>query len=147
MILNNNTQGGCLSTDPTSCPDSRGGLVNVNISSTWQDQGIKVLGDEVNLPDYVTGYDNGDYGLESLGIGAPGAGGITLNNQVVAGVATKDFYLGNIGLTSRPTNFTDFNDPHPSFLSSLREQNQIPSLTFGYTAGNQYRKDHPHIGH
>ena len=110
----------------------------MNESSTWQDQGIFALGAEINLPDYVSNYDNGDYGLESLGLDVPGSSGVTLSNQVVAALATKDFYLGSLGVTSRPTNFTGFNDPHTSFLSSLKEQNHIPSLTFGYTAGNQY---------
>ena len=142
VISNNNTQGGCLSGDPSSCPQSRGGLVNVNASSTWQDQGIYGLGVEVNLPDYINNYDNGNYALESLGLGLPGSGGVTLDGQVVAALATKDFYLGYLGVTSRPTNFTTFDNPHTSFLSSLKERGHIPSLTFGYSAGNQYRESY-----
>ncbi|KAL9130634.1 MAG: hypothetical protein Q9217_001248 [Psora testacea] len=139
VISDNQTQGGCLSGDPPTCPQSRGGLINVNASSTWQDQGIFALGVQLNLPDYINNYDNGNYGLESLGLGLPGSGGVILDNQVVAALATKDFYLGNLGVTSRPTNFTGFNDPKTSFLSSLQQQGHIPSLTFGYSAGNQYR--------
>lgn len=142
-ISANTTQGGCLPGDPSNCAQLRGGLVNVNDSTTWQDQGIYALGDEVNLPDYTTGYDNGDYGFDTLGIGEPGSGGVSLDNQVVAVLATKDFYLGNLGVTSRPTNFTQLNNPHPSFLSSLKAQGHVPSLTFGYSAGNQYRELHP----
>ena len=112
----------------------------MNESSTWQDQGIYALGDEINLPDYVDNYDNGDYGFDTLGIGEPSSGGVTLDNQVVAVLATKDFYLGNLGVTSRPTNFSQLNDPHTSFLSSLKEQSHIPSLTYGYSACNNYRK-------
>ena len=143
VISNNNTQGGCLPSDSPNCPQSRGALVNVNASSTWRDQGIFSLGDELNLPDYnyPNNYNNGDYGLDDLGVGLPGAGGVTLKNQVVAALATKDYYLGNLGVTSRPTNFTAFDDPHTSFLSSLKNQKHIPSLTFGYSAGNQYRMD------
>ena len=140
VISDNNTQGGCLEkVDSDNCPQSRGGLINVNKSSTWQDQGIFALGVELNLPDYGGQFDNADYGMDSLGLGLPISDGITLNNQVVAALATKDFYLGYLGLTSRPTNFTGFNDPKTSFLSSLKEQDHIPSLSFGYTAGNQYR--------
>ena len=140
VISANKTQGGCLEKiDSDSCPDLRGGLVNVNESTSWQDEGIYALGAELNLPDYMTGYDNGNYGLDTVGIGLPNSGGIRLDGQVVGAVATKSFYLGSIGVTSRPANFTGFNDPHTSLLSSLREQHHISSLTFGYTAGNQYR--------
>lgn len=55
------------------------------------------------------------------------------------GIATKDFYLGNFGLGPKPTNFTTFNNPQGSFLWSLRNQSLIPSLSWGYTAGNPYR--------
>ncbi|KAL9102204.1 MAG: hypothetical protein Q9163_002629 [Psora crenata] len=133
------TQGGCLLGDPSTCPQSRGGLINVEASATWQDQGIFALGLETHLPDYNNGYDNGDYGLESLGLGLPGSGGVTLDNQVIAALATKEFYLGYLGVTPHPTNFTSFNDPQTSFLSSLQKHGHIPSLTFGYSAGNQYR--------
>ena len=139
VVSQNSTQGGCLSTDPSGCPNSRGGLVNVNASSTWQDQGIFALGDEQNLPDYLDQYANGDYGLESLGIGLGGGGGVTLDGMVVAAIATKDYYIGNLGINQQPTNFTSFSDQHPSFLKSLKAAGKIPSLTYGYTAGNQYR--------
>ncbi len=139
VISENRTQGGCLSTDPTGCADSRGGLVNVNISSTWQDQGIYALGDEQNLPDYLDPYDTGDYGLDNLGIGQPGSGAVSLDGMVVAALATKDFYLGNLGVNQQPTNFSSFSDPKPSFLKSLKQSGKIPSLTWAYTAGNQYR--------
>ena len=139
LISANKTQGGCLSNDPSSCGQSRGGLYNVNSSSTWQDQGIFALGAETNLGDYAGPYDNGDYGLESLGFGLPGSDGLTLNNLVVAVLATKDFYIGNLGINQQPTNFSDFSNSHTSLLKSLKEQKYISSLSYGYTAGNQYR--------
>ena len=131
---------GCTKSDPSGCPDSRGKVFNVNASSTWEDQGFYALGVEMNLP-YTSNYDNGDYGYDTLGLGYPGSGSnITLPHQVVASIATKDFYLGNLGLTPRPVNLTGFEDPSPSFLSSLRTSNLIPSLSYGYNAGAQYRK-------
>jgi len=47
--------------------------------------------------------------------------------------------MGLFGLTPRSKNFTSFNDPVPSFMQSLQNQSKIPSLSWGYTAGNQYR--------
>ncbi|KAL2057551.1 hypothetical protein ABVK25_001935 [Lepraria finkii] len=138
VISANKTQGGCLSTDPSTCAQSRGTLFNLNASSTWKDQGIFGVGLEVNLPDYVGNYDNGDYGLDTLGVGLPGSGP-SLDNMVVAALATKDFYLGYLGVTIHPTNFSEFNDPHPTFLSTLKSSGKIPSLSYGYSAGAQYR--------
>ncbi len=98
------------------------------------------MGLELNLPDYVGHYDNGDYGFDNFGVGLPGSGGVSLDNMVVSALATKDYYLGYIGVTDHPTNFTEFDDPHPSFLSTLKSTGKIPSLSYGYTAGAQYRK-------
>lgn len=42
-------------------------------------------------------------------------------------------------LGPKPTNFTSFNNPQPSFLWSLKNESYIPSLSWGYTAGAQYR--------
>lgn len=128
---------GCLSSDPTSCPTDRGDIFQSNKSSTWEEKGIYQLGQELNL-----GYDvnnNGDYGFDTLGLGYQGAGGPTVENQTIAGIATKEFYLGILGLVPRPVNFSTESST-PSFLSNLKTQNLIPSLSYGYSAGAQYRK-------
>ena len=131
---------GCLTTDPTDCPDSRGKTFNLNASSTWDNQGFFALGAETNLP-YTSNYDDGDYGFDSLGLGYPGSdGNTTLSHQVIASIATKDFFLGNLGLTPRPVNLTSMDDPTPSYLTSLKSSNLIPSLSYGYNAGAQYRR-------
>ena len=67
--------------------------------------------------------------------------GPSLDQQIVAGIATKNFYLGVFGLNPRPTNFTNYNHPVSSFMSNLKEADLIPSLSWSYTAGNQYRLD------
>ena len=40
---------------------------------------------------------NGQYGHDIVSLGYPGSGGPTLSNQVVAGIATPDFWLGIFG--------------------------------------------------
>ena len=55
------------------------------------------------------------------------------------GIATKDFYLGIFALGPKPTNFTSFDDPQPSYMWSLKNQSLIPSLSWGYTAGAPYQ--------
>jgi hypothetical protein len=59
----------------------------------------------------------------------------------VAGIATKEFFMGVFGLTPRPSNFTSFNEPIPSYLENLRNQSLVPSTSWGYPAGNQYHKE------
>jgi hypothetical protein len=92
----------------------------------------------------------------------PNSGGVTLQNQVVAGeylvpffstkihpfvpltrrqpgIATKDFFLGEFGLGPKPTNLSGFDYPQPSYMWSLKNQSLIPSLSYGYTAGAPYQ--------
>lgn len=140
MVSANRTAGGCLMGDDQDCPQDRGALFNINSSSSWQDVGIFQLGAEANLPDYTSIYNNGNYGQDSLGFGFASGDGVTLDNMVIAAFGTKEWYMGNLGVTSRPTNFTSFEDPQTSLLSALKEKRHIPSLTFGYSAGNEYRK-------
>ena len=128
---------GCISSDPASCPDDRGHTFKPENSSSWKRQGFFRLSEESNL-----GYDPtnaGDYGFDTLGLGYRGAGGPTLEGQVLAGIATKDFYLGSLGLYPAPVNFTS-EESHPSLLTNLKAQNLIPSLSYGYSAGAYYRE-------
>lgn len=85
--------------------------------------------------------DEGQYGWETVGLGFLGSGGPTLNHTVVAGLQTMDFYIGMFGLNPRPTNFSDFNHPQASYLSILYDNGTIPSLSYSYTAGAQYRNN------
>jgi hypothetical protein len=79
------------------------------------------------------------YGYDSVALGFPGSGASSLDGQVVGGIATKAFYMGLFGLNPSATNFSTYNNPVQSYMSSLKSQNQIPSLSYGYTAGSQYR--------
>jgi len=54
------------------------------------------------------------------------------------GIVTKNFMIGVFGLGPKPTNFSDFNDPQPSYMWSLKNQSLIPSLSYSYTAGASY---------
>lgn len=85
------------------------------------------------------GYEGvGKYGFDNVTLGFNGDGGPTLQNQTIASISTTDFWLGIFGVNPRSSNFTDFNDPIPSFVSNLRSQSLIPSTSWAYTAGNQY---------
>jgi hypothetical protein len=123
-------------TDKSACADSRGGLYYSNQSTTYQDQGLYDLYIERNLN--YTG--NAEYGYDVVGLGYEGEGGPTLKSQVVGALALEDFWFGHFGLHPKATNFSDFNDPAPSYMATLRAQNLIPSLSWGFTQGASYRK-------
>jgi Eukaryotic aspartyl protease len=139
---------GCTSTDPSTCQSSRGGEVFngqaaagflTNASSTWKEAGLYTLDIESGL-NYS---GNGLYGYDVVGLnGGNGSsgGGLSLPNQVVSGIAAKDFFLGIFGLGVRPTSFSSGAATVPSFMENLKTNNQIPSLSYGYTAGATYRK-------
>ena len=136
---------GCTYADPPNCGTLRGALpfhgtssagFLSNQSSTWIEYGIYDLGIESSLN--LTG--NGDYGYDTIGLGLDNSTGLTLTHQVVAGIATSDFYLGQLGLDPRPSNFTTNDDPIPSYLWQLSNSTLIPSLSYGYTAGARYRE-------
>ena len=79
------------------------------------------------------------YGNDTVTLGIQGSGGPTLQDQIVAAYVGTDLYIGMFGLNPSSTNFTATDMNRPSYLSSLKTSNLIPSLSFGYTAGNQYR--------
>ncbi|KAJ9136613.1 Acid protease [Pleurostoma richardsiae] len=128
-----------FATVPPDCAVSRGNLFNLNQSSSWHDIGTYEInqngvGLEANL-----GYtQRAQFGLEHLAIGLTGP---SLDNQTIAGIATPEpFYLGIFGLNNQPVNFSTLgNYSSPSFLTTLKETNTIPSLSWSYTAGAQYR--------
>ncbi|KAF2681582.1 acid protease [Lentithecium fluviatile CBS 122367] len=128
---------GCPSDAPSDCPDSRGGTFNPNNSLTRVPNSIFQLGVEENLDFQVFG----DFGFDTVTLGWQGSGGPSVDHSIVAGIADTTFtWLGVLGLNPRPTNFSTFpNNPQVSFIQALRNQNSIPSLSWAYTAGAQYR--------
>ncbi|KAL8967553.1 MAG: hypothetical protein Q9183_002863 [Haloplaca sp. 2 TL-2023] len=126
---------GCRANDEV-CANARGGLFDMNASSTWESNGFWQLGNERNLGIFA----NGLFGNDTLGLGIPGSGGPTLGNQIMAMIGTEDFYLGMFAINPKRTNYTGITEQgQASYMTTLKEQNLIPSVSFGYTAGAQYR--------
>jgi len=134
---------GCSQENRTDCGALRGAFdfngrpsdgFLVNRSSSWHELGIYDMDIRPEL-----GFDaNALYGQDSLGLMIQNSGGPILTNQVVAGVANPDVYVGMLGLGIKPANFSEFDSPQKSILQSLKDQGQIPSLSYGYTAGAYY---------
>ena len=126
---------GCGESD-TSCQTDRGATFDYNVSSTWAQQGYDSLSYVQTL-----GLDGeGLWGNDTLGLGVQGSGGPTLNNQAIAGIKSNDIYLGMFGVNPKPIKNTGLGTLQDSYMASLKKQNLIPSITFGYTAGARYRK-------
>ena len=130
-------------TPALTCPQSRGELFNASLSSTWSSIGTHALGLEQNL-----GYNGAaSYGSDTVALGISNdTGGPNLPSQVVGSLVTRLFYTGLFGLRDQPSNFTASQDsnnltdtvPHSSFLTTLKNQSLIPSLSWAYTAGAAY---------
>ena len=147
---------GCTLANPnlTNCEDSRGLAFNPNKSTSWSTERLEIDG-LFGLTTYYESFlnltGNAYYGFDTLTLGLPGADLPSLDNQIIAGIATNNYWTGFLGLSPIPFNFssqddaTSMRDLQPSFLSSLKNQSLIPSLSWGYTAGASYRKD-PTIG-
>lgn len=90
---------------------------------------------------------NAYYGFETLTLGLPGSGLPSVEQQIIAGIGTNNYWLGSLGLSPIPFNFSTQNDstnmlaPQPALLTELKNQSHIPSLSWSYTAGASYRND------
>lgn len=126
----------------SNCSDARGGIFDYDGSRTWSykssdySHSIFKINTEVNLQIDV----NALYGFDTVQIGSPGKGNATVDHQVVAGIAEPNFYLGSLGLHNRNVVFQADQLGQPSFISLLNSNKQIPSLSYGFTAGASYRK-------
>ena len=131
--------GGCQPFS-SECSNERGDTVNLNQSSSRKEIGLFDLGLELNFGRN----ESGDYGLDSLALGLSNTtGGPALDSQVVVGIETNHYRVGMFGLNEQPTNLSSYTNSYPSFLTSLKTQNLIPSLSWGYTAGACYSKFQP----
>lgn len=84
---------------------------------------------------------NAYYGFDVVRLGGTFNPGLpTLKNQLIAGIADNDFWIGSLGLSPTAFNFSSLNDPVPSLLGSLRNARLVPSTTWAYTAGMPYRE-------
>ncbi|KAL8867923.1 MAG: hypothetical protein Q9174_005344, partial [Haloplaca sp. 1 TL-2023] len=135
---------GCTDDDPSNCTVTRGGVYKYNDSSSWTRKDNYALTAESNLG-FTGNSENGAYGWENLALATTDGSNITMNETVIAGIATKSFYLGVLGLATRAVEWRDSDESVPSLLTSLESQNLIPSLSYGYTAGHSYNNAPPSL--
>ena len=120
-----------------SCNESRGGLFDATRSYSWQALGTYSLDLEVNL----VADETASYGRDTIALGFDNSiGGPTLKSQVISALAADDYYVGVFGLGHQGTNVSNFTNPLPSSLTTMRNESLIPSLSWAYTAGARYRE-------
>lgn len=120
----------------SSCASNRGEVFAPNSSTTWQFRNVFGLYPELN---YTSAEEPAYYGLDTVGLGLSSSG-TTLKDQVVAAVESTDYDFGYLGIDPQPTNWTlNFTVESESFFKTLETDKLIPSLTYSYTAGAQYR--------
>jgi hypothetical protein len=112
-----------------------------NSSKTYQVNAANVTTDiyTLDLEEHLGYIGKGRYGFDTVQIGWDRSGA-KAENQTVVGIATKDYFMGLFGLNPQSTSYTGANTPVLSFMGSLKKNSVIPSLSWGYTAGNQYSK-------
>ncbi|KAK6434036.1 hypothetical protein LTR95_009779 [Oleoguttula sp. CCFEE 5521] len=130
-----NGTGGCPAYYVPDCNNIRGFTYDWSKSVTYQP--LTPYGTEIesNL-----GLDTtGDAGYEDITLGWQGSGGPKVDHSVLFAIADSNYWIGIFGLNPLPTNFSTLNSPQPSFMELLYNSSGIPSRSYGYTAGNQYR--------
>ena len=129
---------GCYyASDFTACARTRGGIYNESDSSTFDKKGIynTWTGSALGL------YGNAIFGFDTVSLQGPEGSGPTLSDTLVGEFAQTYYYYGIFGINPKPTNFSSFSDGTPSYMTLLKEQKYIPSVSFGYTAGARYRSN------
>jgi hypothetical protein len=127
----------CENSSVSTCRSDRGGVFTTNRSSTWEDKGLWEL--PLHPQHYLPFSGNSNFGFDNVTLKWPGPPGMSLKKQVIAGYVTEDFYVGALGLSPLPVNFTTPEDQYFSFLGTLKAEDRIPSHSYGYTAGAYYR--------
>jgi len=82
---------------------------------------------------------NGLYGTDRVGV-SNGSDSVEVAEQSVVGLATKDFWLGSLGIAQRAANFTVEKSIVSSFVDALKAENITPSASFGLDVGASYRR-------
>lgn len=137
---------GCLpGVDPEGCPEARGAEVfrsaqnigfQTNASTTWSAIGQY----DVDLEQALNYASRGLFGFDRVQLGsAATTRSLYMDNQIVAGIADPDYYLGLLPLGTADSSFSSLSESVDSLIYQLRNASKIPSLSYAYTAGATYR--------
>jgi hypothetical protein len=131
--------------EPGNCPQLRGaetfnsarstGFL-VEASSSWSTIGQYAVDLEESLNYTAAGL----FGFDKVSLGpAADSASLSLDHQVVAGVAELSYFMGILPLGQADSSFASLSQSIDSLLYQLRNATKIPSLSYSYTAGAKYR--------
>lgn len=137
---------GCRDGDQI-CPSSRGvdlfnsqpsrGFQSNSSGNTWKYLGIWSLGLEKSLGIGVGA--RGNYGLDTVRLGfSQDTGAVKVNASQVVGYAEPGYWMGLLGMSNVRTTLGE--EKFPSLIEKLNYSRQIPSQSYGYTAGAHHRR-------
>jgi hypothetical protein len=107
-----------------------------NASTSWSETGIYALPVQDGL---FEDDQNGLYGTDVVSIRNESES-VEVAEQSVVGLATKDFWLGSLGIAQRAANFTVEKTIVSSLVDTLKRENITPSASFGLDVGASYRR-------
>lgn len=135
---------GCAA-PPLHCISERGGVFYKEKSSSWVDAPTQQLDNSTCSPcagQELIGRLNTTLGYDAVAIPVEDQNfSLPLPLQLVGIFTGNDSLLGLFGLGMSPTNFTNPSNSRSStksFMQQAVNNNQLPSASWAYTAGNQY---------
>ncbi|GME48814.1 acid protease [Neofusicoccum parvum] len=83
----------------------------------------------------------GMYGLDTIRLGFnQEENALVVNNTQVVGFTDQGYsYMGLLGMSNAESSISNTDKPMKSLIQTLKDNSQIPSLSYGYTAGAYYR--------
>lgn len=102
-----------------------------NSSTTWDPIGIYELSVGSDL---FNTSESGLYGLDTVSFD----NNVSIPEQIIAGIATQDFWLGSMGLNQQSSDFPVLNENASSLLDKMKAQNHTPSVSFSLAVGASY---------
>ena len=125
-----------------NCPELRGNVFYANRSLDYQSFGWLPGQELAILPSgrqMITA--NTSFGNDSIDVGGIGSIlGSTVNGQILEGYDDNSFFLGTFGLYDGNATIPGHNKSSRGFLQSLYATDNIPSLSWSYTAGAANRE-------
>ncbi|KAK4503998.1 hypothetical protein PRZ48_004913 [Zasmidium cellare] len=137
---------GCSEANPelvySICANSRGNLFSSNESTTWSTSRLAnngLYGLDTYEESELGLSGNAYYGFDNIGL-LLGSSNAIASTELIAGIATDGYWLGSLGISPLPMNFTSLDEPISSLLENLRNTSVISSTSWAYTAGAVYRQ-------
>lgn len=133
-------------TDPTNCANLRGAEVfgstqNTGFQVARSTQWSAIGQYSVDLENALNMTAQGLFGYDHVALGpaVDTSNTTSIDHQVVAAIADMDYFMGVLPLGQAESSFSSLSEPQEAFIWRLRNNSQIPSLSYAYTAGAQYR--------